>query len=77
MTNLWAAEWRDGKIKHFLYNANCLPELFRTRQSCREWIEEKYGYIKTRKDLREEPFGWRLPVAVKVSIKPVSKEAER
>ncbi|MFA5386041.1 MAG: hypothetical protein WC364_15530 [Eubacteriales bacterium] len=72
MMNLWAAEWRaknkDGETKHLVYDSRCIPELFRTRQECREWIEEKYGYIKTRKDLREEPFGWRLPVAVKVHI---------
>ena len=72
MTNLWAAEWReksklDGEIKHLCYE-NCLPVLFWTRQACRNWIEEKHGYIKSRPDLQSEPYGWRLPVAVKVRV---------
>jgi len=45
-----------------------LPALFRTRRECRDYIKEKYGYIKNREDLREEPHGWRLPRPVKVEI---------
>jgi hypothetical protein len=72
MMNLWAAEWRannelDGETRRLIYD-NLLPKLFPSRQKCREWIKEKYGYIKIRQDLRDEPFGWRLPVAVKVHI---------
>lgn len=71
--NLWAAQWHsknslDGDTRHII-NENCLPKLFRTRQTCRNWIKEKYGYIKDRKDLRAEPHGWRLPVAIKVKVK--------
>ena len=72
MRNLWAGEWYsknhlDGITKHLLYE-NCLPVLFRTRREIREYIEKKYGYIKDRKDLRDEPHGWRLPRAVKVKL---------
>jgi hypothetical protein len=72
---LWAGQWRsknslDGKIEHVLYE-NCLPVLFRTRKDARDYIQTKYGYIKTRTDLREEPFGWRMPKVVKVEIKEV------
>ena len=70
--NLWAGQWfsnniRDGVTKHILY-ANCLPVLFRTRRECREYINERYGYIKDREDLRSEPYGWRLPRPVKVIL---------
>ena len=69
---IWAALWRsknrrDGITKHFLY-VDCLPALFKTRRECREFIEEKYGYISTRPDLQEEPHGWQKPTPVKVKI---------
>lgn len=69
---LWAGQWYsknklDGVYKHLLCE-NCLPILFKTRRECRQFINDKYGYIKERKDLREEPHGWRLPRAVKVII---------
>jgi len=44
------------------------PLIFRTRRECRQWINERYGYIKFRGDLRKEPHGWRLPEAVKIQI---------
>ena len=71
--SLWAGKWRsnnflDGKREHILYE-NCLPRLFKTRREARAYISEKYGYIATRKDLRTEPHGWRVPVAVRVVIK--------
>lgn len=70
--NLWAGEWHsrnnlDGETRHLLYE-NYLPKVFRTRRQCREWINENYGYIRDREDLRQEPHGWRLPRAVKVEI---------
>ena len=80
MRGLWAGQWYshnilDGVTKHILYD-NCLPTLFRTRRQCREYIKERCDYIKDRKDLREEPHGWRLPKAVKVEkVKPVEKKA--
>lgn len=45
-----------------------MPRLFLTRRACREWIERTHSYIKHRKDLREEPHGWRMPVPVRVVI---------
>ncbi len=72
MVNLWAAQWHtrnklDGDTKHFLYE-NLLPALFRTRRECREFINLKYGYIRDRPDLQQEPHGWRVPKAVKVKL---------
>ncbi len=72
--NLWAAEWHtecklDGINRHILRDATtCLPALFRSRQECREWIKEHYGYIADRPDLRQEPHGWRMPKAIKVKV---------
>ena len=72
MRNLWAAEWYsrnrlDGVTRNII-NANYVPALFRTRRQCRQFIEEKYGYIKSRRDLRAEPHGWRMPTAIKVKV---------
>jgi len=73
----WGALWRsennlDGIRKH-LCSENGMPALFITRRQCRDWIKLKYGYIKERDDLREEPHGWRMPLPVKVTITPNDK----
>lgn len=70
----WGALWhsecrREGVTEHLCFE-NRLPVLFVTRRECREWIVKRYGYIKTRKDLREEPHGWRIPQPVRVTITP-------
>lgn len=69
---LWAGLWRsecklDGRREHILYE-NCLPALFRTRQKCRDYIKERYGYIEERSDLQEEPHGWMMPIPIKVKV---------
>lgn len=53
---------------HHIEFDNCMPKFFHTRKEAREYNTKKYGYIKTRKDLRSHPFNWRMPVPVKVSI---------
>lgn len=72
MTNLWGAMWRSdsklsGKRRHLIYNHG-FPALFHTRSAARKFINEQYGYIRTRADLRAEPHGWRLPLPVKVTL---------
>lgn len=68
----WAVFWRSGDGKergdrHFMWNyATTLT--FNTRREARAYIEEQYGYIRTRPDLRQEPFRWRLPEAVRVDV---------
>lgn len=42
--------------------------MFESRRACQEYIKEKYGYIRDRKDLREEPHGWRMPKATRIKI---------
>lgn len=44
------------------------PLLFHTRELARAWINEHYGYIRTRPDLRSAPHFWRMPSAVRVLV---------
>jgi len=69
----WGVEWHsqnalDGVSRHLMFMEPNRPALFGTRREAREWISEKYGYIRLRRDLREEPHGWRLPRAVRVQL---------
>lgn len=77
----WAVEWRS---RNSLDGARLVwePEicLFRTRRECRKFIDERYGYIKTRPDLKAEPHGWLMPVAVRVGVwrlKPSRGKAQK
>ncbi len=70
---LWGALWwhknsLDGDGEHLLYDNNCKPAIFITRKESKKWIDENYSYIKTRKDLRAYPHGWRLPKPVRLTI---------
>jgi len=74
---IWAAQWHsknqvDGERTYILCD-NCLPALFRTRQAAREFIKLRYGYIARSSDLRIEPYGWRVPRAVKVNVAPLGE----
>lgn len=71
--NHWGIKWRqrnrlDGRQDRLIWRAG-LPLAFRTRREARDWIAANYGYIAGRRDLREEPHGWRMPLAVRVNIK--------
>ena len=46
---------------------DCRPIIFQTRKEAREYAEKKYGYIKTRKDVREFPHFWRMPIPVRIT----------
>lgn len=63
----WGVWWRSKEVEHFL-RENRIPVLFKTRQEARMWATKKYGYIKNRKDLRDEPHRWRLPRPVRVNV---------
>jgi hypothetical protein len=67
-TTRWGAKWvQRGKFasEHLMYE-DLMPVLFLTRKDARAWIERKFGYIRTREDLRRAPHCWRLPVPVRV-----------
>ena len=50
-----------------MWDEHCRPIVFQCRSEARAFALKKYGYIKTRKDLRAEPHCWRMPVPVKLT----------
>lgn len=72
----WGALWRsncklDGKRSHLIHHQkSSLVALFKTRRKAKKFITLHYGYIKRRPDLRAEPHGWLMPIAVRVKIIP-------
>jgi len=68
----WAVKFRsknklDGYREYFVFK-NGYPVLFFSRKEAIKFIKEEYGYLKTRKDLRKEPFGWRIPKAIRITV---------
>ena len=77
----WGLMWYSkdslyGITRHLIFE-NCLPVLFTTRKEARAFNQEKYGYIKLRKDLRTEPHGWRLPREIRVKIIPTTRRRRK
>lgn len=70
----WAVLWRSasratGRREHLIWSPAGGPyALFRTRAECRRFIEQEWGYIRERADLRAEPHGWRMPIPVRVRV---------
>lgn len=79
----WAIKWKynsplDGKKEYLLgryYDDNipctfegCPRLLFKTRQAARNFIKNKFGYIKNSEDLKKPPHCWRMPFPVKVEV---------
>lgn len=69
----WALWWRSSSAEHFLWE-DLQPLLFTTRQAAREYAQERYGYILTRKDLRSPPHNWQIPKPIRVEV--VFREAK-
>ena len=68
MTVRWAIRWHEADgPQYFMWNG-VQPYLFRTRREAREAINEEWGYVKYRADLRAPPCNWRMPRPVKVSV---------
>ncbi len=68
----WAVLWQsenqlDGYRSHLIRDDRDV-KLFKSRAQARAYINERYGYIRTRPDLQAEPCGWRMPVPVKVGV---------
>jgi hypothetical protein len=74
MANLWGALFRsknklDGYNEYLIYKySECVPALFKTRREAIEYINKRYDYLRSRKDMRQEPHGWMIPQPVKVFI---------
>ena len=75
----WAVECHsrnrlDGERRGLCWNPEQGPgeyRLFSTRRKCLAYINERYGYIRDRADLRREPHGWRLPRAMRVEVRRI------
>jgi len=67
----WGVLWRQKNKLDGVQDRLLFGKVFRTRSKARCWIEENYGYIRNRPDLRAEPHGWRVPLAVKVKVEVV------
>ena len=68
----WGIEWYsknrlDGESRYIMWEHG-KPLLFDTRDEARCYNNKKYGYIRTRRDLKEEPHGWRMPKVVRVIV---------
>lgn len=70
----WALEWRGAEGRVFIWE-DLKPLLFMTKREATEHAASKYGFIRTRKDLRSPPHNWRVPVPVRVEV--VLKQAGR
>ena len=79
----WGIRWEsknhvDGASCYLIgsYGVSPIPELagctgalmFQTKRECVEYIHKRFGYIRVRKDLRNEPHGWRMPKAVRINV---------
>ena len=63
---LWHAKNRLSGCREHLMFENCELLMFTRRSDARAFAHQKYGYIKTRHDLRVEPHGWRMPRPIKI-----------
>lgn len=68
----WGVLWRsdnqlDGPRENIMFE-HLMPKLFHTREQARGWVNEKYGYLRHRPDLRREPHGWKMPVPMRVNV---------
>ena len=69
----WGVVWRsanraDGQRCHLLGDGLGV-RTFATKRDAAAYISQQYGYIAKRADLRREPHGWFLPVAVRVRVR--------
>lgn len=62
----WGVEWDFDWGTSLIWHGPLT--VYRTRREARAWIEEHFGYLRHRPDLRAEPFGWRMPRAVRVTV---------
>jgi hypothetical protein len=65
---LWSNKTKLDGLEQYLCTINTHVALFNTRQEARDWIEVEFEYVGNRADLRKEPFNWRMPKPVKVTI---------
>lgn len=45
--------------------------------TAKAWIERKFRYLRHRPDLCAEPFGWKLPIPVRVAAEHIERKKAR
>ncbi len=70
MSKRWAVKWHERFHYDGLFSSEfgSRPLLFHTRAKARKYIEDQWGYIRDRPDLRRPPHNWRMPKAVLVKV---------
>ena len=76
----WVVKWvsvnrMDGRSEHFIRGNDHNILLFPTRAAARAFTQKTYGYIATRRDLKQEPHGWRTPQVVKAEVTVCDQKA--
>lgn len=68
----WAVEWDSDWGTHLFWPEGPRHwQLFPTRKLCRAYIERTMGETCRRPDLRQPPFNFRMPRAVRVTVEKV------
>ena len=65
---LWRSQSKLGGLTRHIMCEDQKPLLFLTRAEARLYARKTYGYIRSRPDLRNEPHGWQMPLAVRVKV---------
>lgn len=69
----WGIVWRshnklDGPRAHIHHN-DAVTLTFNRKRLAELYIQQQWGYIASRPDLRAEPHGWFMPKAVRVRVR--------
>ena len=70
---LWRSRNKHDGLTEFIVREYCVPKLFSNRISAGAYREARYGYYRTRPDLRREPNGWMIPRVVKVRVEVTTR----
>ena len=64
--------WRRWSVNFMgrLQGENGDLPLFKTKAECQRYIRERYGFLRSRPDLRRPPHNWRMPKPIRVTIAP-------
>ncbi len=74
LRTVWGVMWRSTHEQYLMtdwrgkHARHIPPKLFGTKREATEWIKEHYAEYATRRDLRAEPYGWRMPIPVRVTV---------
>ena len=70
---LWRSLNKHDGLTEFIVREYCVPMLFSSQKAVIAYREARYGYYRTRPDLRREPNGWMIPRVVKVRVEVTTR----